>query len=277
MKNISEIKFGIILIVLFITLIGGCSGEVLNTESSWMTNEINLGGDIENWEEVGKLVFEEEGINLGFANDSSYIYAILYFRNRRFAHLIGISGLKVWINNDREKNKNYGFSYKGAPDLPEGQREMDTVINKNDEMFKNRIRDKMQFEERLEIIDENGKLGGLIAADGSMGIKILPGYKNGFFIYEFRIPLMPSKNGWFTVNADVGDTLLICLETEELTPLRKEGSGGRPPGGPSGAFEGKGGRPGGGRPGGGRGRPDIENLSIEIEEIWIELVLSGGK
>jgi hypothetical protein len=273
MKYFYERLIGIILAIVVLVLDGGCSNKVINVESGWLDDEIIFNGNINDWEGIDKTFFKDEEVNLGFANDSEYIYGVFYFRNALYARIIGMAGLNVWINTERKKSKDYGFYYKGGPDFSDIKGELSEPPGGYGERNENRLRDKIQVAESLKIIDKSAKLGELVYTNKSIGLKIAPSIKKGLFIYEFKIPLEPSENSAFGVFAEPGDTLTIGFETEELSFKGKEPPSSGPP------MMGGGGMPkdfggGGERPGGFGKRPEKMDKPVEKLEIWIELKLS---
>jgi hypothetical protein len=204
-----------------------------------------------------------------------------------YARAVHQSGITLYLDNRGKKKRDFVLSFRGGPSMAE-IRQLDTlrVSREGDQMGGPMRDDRMRRGDSLrgpklictvkDRIEEKP-----IPVDGTEGPSAASGVDNGFFVYEFRIPLQSSEVRDYGLGATLGKKISVGLVWGEMRrPEWGEGGGPggmeggmRPPGGgfPDGGG-GMGGRPGGGMRG---GRP--EGLKMpEKQEVWVKATLASG-
>jgi len=93
-----------------------------------------------------------------------------------------------------------------------------------------------------------------IPVEEAKGIEIDIEFSSGMLVYELKVPLIQSEQHPYAIGAEAGSSVGIGLETAKMEwpNMRRETSGGRVGGGPTGGM--RGGTGGRGMPGGRRSR-----------------------
>ena len=103
------------------------------------------------------------------------------------------------------------------------------------------------------------------------GIEINVEFSSGMLVYELKVPLVQSQQHPYAIGAEAGSSVGIGLEVSKMKrqDMRREMSGGRGGGGPTGRM--RGGAGGRGMPGG-RGRPQMGRAL----KIWAVVQLASN-
>ncbi|MCP2520015.1 hypothetical protein NLD30_06160 [SCandidatus Aminicenantes bacterium Aminicenantia_JdfR_composite] len=92
------------------TISGLCKIEKI--ESQWASSPPKIDGIVNEWSDVTFGFDKKKEINFAFKNDSSYLYAILIFKNPKFLSSIDQTGITLWFNPEGKKKKNFGVKFK---------------------------------------------------------------------------------------------------------------------------------------------------------------------
>jgi len=272
-----------VLAIAVLFLSAGCSSKMLETESVWPENSINIDGSIDDWEEIPAISTDDDSTyNFKLCNDNDYLYMAFYSNDMNLSGQIKMMGAKLWIDSTGGKNKKRGLFFSGGPEMSKMRDStLPEVRSKGKEMRfpgGNRSMDMESMEkDKFAVINDKGD-SDPISKDGINGPAIEYGISNETLIYELKIPLRFKGLESFVIRANPGDEISICLELQGGKSESKRGQ--RPEGGPPGGMhmmneqmgEGMppGGRPGGGGPPPGGGPPG----EIKKKEIWIKIHLA---
>lgn len=243
----------------------GCKNEEImghRTDSA-----IRIDGQRSDWNDIPIRFDEDNQTALGICHDSANIYLLFSFNKPIWARLIKSKGLKIWINNDGSKDKDFGLGYFGGPSMDEIN-----ALNGRDMPFpSDRQPPDMETDEQDDSMITVYSAKGMdmkIPANGTGDLAVAYGILNGICAYELKIPLDRIAGG----ETAQSDKIKIGLEWGGMD---------RPDGGSRMGRRGGDGMPGGGRPGGGGGRMPGGNRGemqdfTERQEVWLTYDLSGG-
>lgn len=264
--------------------------RTLKIDGNRIVDSITIDGKLQDWYNVGSTYLNEEQAGMSFGNDDQNIYILFKTRDARWAQTIRITGLTIYLNAKGKKDKDFYLKFKGGATMDEiaaispetkerfsrmpaevRQRMEERAVTNQDELILY-IKDQAQ-----RLIDLNGVNGPSAAYDTSQG----------FFVYEFQIPLAETNDNIYGLDAESGNNFAIGAEWGDMGDFARKpegslrpgggfggGGGGMPPGGgggmPPGGGMGGGRPPGGGGMGGhGGNRPKMP----EKQEVWIETKL----
>jgi hypothetical protein len=266
--------FGTTLVCALVGFIVTASCKNTKLDSAWTTAPMLIDGRAQDWNGVTSHFIEESEASVAFANDNEQLYILVRTRDPRLASVIHRSGLKLWINSEGKRDKDFVIRYRGGPT----REEMHSMIGGEQ-------RRQMDRESQF-MLPDTGKpsltcfvkdriVEMEIPADGSVGPAAAFGLDAGFFTYEFSLPLHECSVRSYGLAALPGQTISVGAQwggsRRGMDPNRP-GMGdmqmGSPPGGS------RGGLGGGGKGGGGRGRGDrSQERSQPITEQDIQMTL----
>jgi hypothetical protein len=258
------------LVLLFLTLcassfLAGC-GSTTELSSTWNNNQVTIDGDANEWHS-GLTNLKDTKLFVGIQNDQDFMYLCLTSPDRQFRRQLVGTGLTVWFES--EGGHRVGVLYpigmlgQGrqpliSPDETPGGDEREHIVE--------------QTLSDLEILGPGKDDKNLFSIVQSPGISVKVGGSQGSSVYELKVPLRKSNEHPYAVEASVGSTVNISIETGKFDPGSRpgamgegmrEGGGGRPR---------SGGMPGGGMRGGGRrggegpqgARPEPLDVSLKV-------------
>lgn len=261
-------------------------------------NPLKVDGDGRDWENYPIKYFRDQEVSIGLANDSANLYVLMRFRDAKWMRTIRMTGLNLYFDNKGGKKKRFTLTYRGGPD-PSQLKGLDSMGmgqggrrgEMSDEM-KNRMEERMQERKGQEFVCAIDDLiyDKPIPSDGAEGPRAAATYEDGFFTYEFSVPLKEYVVQFYGIDAKPGSKVGIGLLWGDMSEMKEQMRGDGPPGGgmgggPGGGMGGggfpgggMGGGMGGGPPGGGMGRPSggAGRDMPEKQEIWIKSMLAAG-
>lgn len=287
---IMKFKPGIFCLISLLLLISAMPllGKGIDVVSPYVDSAPVLDGQTTDWPNQSSTFIKEKDVLVRVCNDSQNVYVMLGFRNAQWAGIIKRSGLTLKLD-PQAKNKD-AFTVKLVDGPPIEQiramigsdsaniNRMPPDMGERPEM-ENRMRGHDRQPEREFICSKKGYLiDKPIPLDGSQGPAAGFGLENGFFAYEFSIPLGESSVRYYGLGTKAGQKISIGLIWGEMD---KGKMGGGPPGGGGGFPGGGGGMPSGGRGGRGggiggtpSGGPGGKSGMPEKQEIWLKAQLS---
>lgn len=263
--------------ILFTVLIGVlASGNVWAKtvlDSTWRVGTVAIDASAEDWQ--GSMTFVPGAdLHVGVRNDERYLYLCLSSPNRRTTQQAMMRGLIV------------RFSVKGADPMriqfPIGLFEDGQPPplggSQNRERMREMLREKL---DSFLILEGGAHERQRLSVENSLGIEMRTGDKDGWFVYEMKVPLLASDDQPYAIGGSSGVIeLRIDTPTIDREAMRSKtgmrggmggGGGGRGGGGRGGGMGGggggRGGGMGGGRSGAGRGgeRPQMpEPLHLKV-------------
>jgi hypothetical protein len=227
------------LLVLLTVMNAGCSRPV-SLISYWNEKSIKIDGVDDDWEKNKMEIIKDSKIAVGILCDKNYVYLGIAPLERSAAMQILTMGFTIWFDSTGKGDKILGIRYPigmsgGRPMTPADYNQSE---NPFDIMAKKELN-------KVEIIGP-GKLDRTRLTQYELsGISVkLTHQKDGMF-YEVKVPLRPSDNCPYAINATSGKPITILLETGEF---KKPEFAGRMPGGQGGGRMPAGGMPMGGPP-----------------------------
>jgi len=259
----------------------GCSSKTTEMQSHWSTESIKVDGQSEDWADTPLTCFKDSQVSLGLRNDAENLYILFRFKNETWARLIARGGMTLWLDNMGKKKKDFGIRYTGGPSPSQLQqsgegRFRDRLTPEQQERMLER---HAEMAKQVTIIDKQADKEISVPADGSQGPAASFAYEQGFYSYEFKIPLQGREDNCYAIGAQAGQTVGLGLEwggMDAQRQMRQERGRGMRDGGrrPGGMGPGQGGRRPGGR---GRGQGDRAGGSrrqlLEKQKIWVKILL----
>jgi len=246
-------------------------------------NPLKVDGDGRDWENYPVKYFRDQEVSVGLANDSANLYVLMRFRDAKWMRTIRMTGLNLYFDNKGGKKKRFTLTYRGGPDPSQlkGLDSMDMGPGGRGEMsdeMKSRMEERMKERKGQEFVCaiDDQIYDKPIPSDGSEGPRAAAVYEEGFFTYEFSVPLKEYVVRFYGIDAQPDGAVGIGLSWGDMSELKQEMRGEGSPGGMMGG--GRGGGMGGGPPGGGMGGPP-GGAGRELpkkQEIWIKSTLAAG-
>jgi hypothetical protein len=203
-------------------LISGCGGE--KVESRWLDGEIVLDGVPNEWKGA-RTYIDNPNIVIGAINDETHLYIGLATPVRDLAMRIMGQGLIVWFEPKGRGDRKFGVRCPmGMADFKPGK------PGGGDQA---RIGDLLQdAQTRLEIIGPSDDDTAILLNDGSHGVQVALGYRDGNFGYELKVPLAITGDRDFGIGGDTSKPIRVGFETPEinLESMRDAMPVRRPPG-----------------------------------------------
>ncbi|MBU1319656.1 MAG: hypothetical protein KKH67_10755 [candidate division Zixibacteria bacterium] len=252
----------------------GCKSNYI--AGQWASDPMSVDGQIGDWDGIPITYFEDKGAVLGMANDSSNLFIYLRFRDPMWARSIKMTGLTIWLDAKGKKSKDLSIRYVGGITKEEMTEAMepnsDAMTRMMDEEQRKKMDEKLSQPDQFTLVDESRwYLPKDLDFEGLNGPAVAYASEQGFYNYEFMIPLHECTDGFYGLGVHPGHVLGIGAEWGDM------GMGQRPSGmrggdGPSGGGMPPGGGRGGGRGGGPPGdkRPEMP----EKQEVWLRTTLA---
>lgn len=265
-------RFAPAILVLLIMILASC-GQI-ELASLWKKTDVTIDGRVDDWQ--GALyAIEKQPVFVGVRNDADYIYICLQVSDPRAVAPVVRRGFIVWFDpsggTGRVLGVKYplGMNFEMAEVNPEGARERGGAG-----------RAPVIDRDQVEILGPEKDSVQRLKKEDLKGLEVALENRNGFFVYELKIPMAKGPEAPFAVGVAPGKTVGITFETPEADrgmPGRGEDANA---GGGMGGYGGRGGMGGsGGRGGmGGRGgRGGRDSGGKESEPIKLELKVGLAK
>jgi len=269
--KLNRISTGVFIFPLL--LVTGCQSEDIPVR--WTENQITADGQIDDWTGIPLEFFEDEQITLGLSNDSTNLYILFRFNSVEWAGIIRLSGLTLWLNPEGKSDTEFGIRYRGGPTLeelwklrnPDAEGTGREIPSDKRENMMKRMNDNAPV---FAIVDNKAEQIVPISEDGSSGPSVGYASSEGFFVYEFAVPLEIINADFYGIEMTLGQDVAIGVQWGGMGD-RKRPAGMSSRGGMGG---GRGGGKGGGRGGmGGRSMPELP----KEQKIWIKTNLATGE
>jgi hypothetical protein len=290
-----RLGLGAVLLFLCVRLAPSTFCKDVALEALWTPQAVKLDGARSDWPEGSLSLLVEKQVSVGLCNDSERVYIMLTFRNPQWAHLIRMSGLTLWLDPKGKKDKQFMIRFTGGPDRDQIRAAMgkggdDSAKSLPPEMQQRMSENDRKHENALFCFQKDNIEEKQIPMDGTEGPAAAFGIDQGFFVYEFSVPLKASVVRNYGIGVNPGTTIGLGLIWGEMDKgkmgVDRPHFGGFPggEGGGRGGMAGgdDGDRMGGGRGhGGGQGFPGGSRMGQgmpEKQEIWLkaQLIPSGS-
>ncbi len=235
--------FSILLLLTF--LLVGCGNSKLELNSNWRDREITVDGKNTEWRGA-MLFFEEDNVSVGLFNDENFFYICMIVEDQFVRTQVMRQGFTLWFDPDGGKEKTFGIRY------PIGMQARERGMRRDEQSMERSRQAPMRPMIELEILGPGKDELKKIPIAEAKGIDIIVEFSSGMLVYELKVPLIQSEQHPYVIGAEAGSSVGIGLETSKMerSDMRRQMSGERGGGGPSGGM--RGGAGGRGMPGGGR-------------------------
>ena len=266
--------------LLSLAWISPAAGKDVDIVSAWISPGAVIDGLRSDWPEAAITVLSKPAVSIGAGNDSQQVCLMLSFKNPEWARLIRMSGLTIWLDGNGDKGKDFKLTFTGGPTMARirtiaGRDSADMTAGMPFE-----FRDRMEQREARKVdsftcYQKEYYVEEPIPMDGTKGPRAAYGIDNGYFVYEFSVPLEKSSMKIYGLGVPPDRTISVGLmwggfDRDKMMDEMSDrddgfftGDIGGVPGG--GGSEGKGGFPPGGRRGG---------HMPKKQEIWLKIRLT---
>jgi hypothetical protein len=190
-----------------------------------MDGEIVLDGIPDEWQ-GSRTYIDSPNIAIGAINDGTYLYIGLATPVRSVAARILGQGLTVWFEPRGRGDRKFGIR------CPMGMEDFKPMKGAGEDPA--RIRELLRdAETRLEIIGPSNDDTAILLNDGSHGVEVALGYRDGNFGYELKVPLAITVDRDYGIGGDPDHPIRVGFETPEmnLESRREARPANRPSGG----------------------------------------------
>ena len=247
-------RMPVIVIVLLTVFLTSCGS--IELASLWRKTDVVIDGKVDDWQ--GALYsIESQPVFVGVRNDAENVYVCLQVADPRAVSPVVRRGFVVWFDpsggTGHVLGVKYplGMSFDMAEVNPEGPRDR----GNRGEGGKPPVIDRDQ----VEILGPEKDSVQRMKKNELKGIEVALENRNGFFIYELKIPMVKGPDTPVALGVAPGKTIGITFETPDADRgMPGRGEGMMPPGGGMGGSGGRGGMGGRGGYGGGGGRGGSE-------------------
>jgi hypothetical protein len=263
------------LLSLLVILTAGC-GETIN--STWISQDITIDGDGDDWEGIPLQYQEDMKVVYGIANDDEVINFIIRFNDERLARLFSMRGFALWLNEEDSEDKQIGIHYRD--DLMRDRFILEQSRHSRNSNDMNQQSSRSPKPKGIFKVAKNDSLTSIPLKDFPV-FDAAADERDGIFCFEFSIPLTPESGAPYYLNLTGQIKIKAGLEIvgmseeekenlkaemeEQRNSMKGENVGGRRGGSMRGGIE------GGGRRGGGK-RPQMPDM--DGEEYWISVQLA---
>ena len=276
----------LVLLFLWIQLMPYAEAKDTEIMSSWTPHAITLDGSRSDWPASGLTTVPDREASLGLCNDSQNVYVMLCFRNDQWARVIKFSGLTLYLDPSGKKKKTFMLKLTGGPSAEEIMKATGRPSRPVNDSQAAEMRGRMENRFRkndttLSCAIQDYLVEKTIPIDGSQGPGAAFGVDQGFFVYEFKIPLKESSVMYYGLGSVPTKPISVGLIWGDIDREKMGGEGGGFHGRMGGGGGFGGGGMGGGYPGGGGHRGggmggQGNRQAPEKQEVWVKATLSAG-
>jgi len=253
--NTKTWPFFLVMVFFFLFLSAGCTALKLN--STWKRNQIIVDGDSSDWIE-NMFYLESKKVLLGIRNDSEYFYMCMIMEESSLRDQMMRNGFILWFDPDGGKDKFFGIKFPLGMNPENREAPPPERAAKREDLDFDRDRDQNKFKEffenipsEIEILSSKKEPGQRVPMEEAKGIDVRLKALSGIMVYEIKVPLKEDDDHPFAVNAELEDSIGLCLEIPKMKD--EDTMQGRRPSGMRGGMPPGGGMGGGRGPGGGIG------------------------
>jgi hypothetical protein len=232
---------------------------------------MTVDGYLDDWKGISVRLLDEQGTSIALCNHESNLFIMFRFRDPALARAIRTSGLRLWLNEGASKESKTGLLVIDGPSLSD-------LMALDDRFGSEEISPEQQermaqmaerFQSQFRFVDKDNMIDAEIAPDGSNGPSYAWQETDGFFVFEFGLPLKESSPRDYGYQLQPGSSLTIGAEWGGRRERRpRDGDGPQMRGDDSGG-QGLRQRPGGGGGRGGMRQEGQRRSQPEKQQIWI--------
>jgi hypothetical protein len=269
-------RMPVILLALLTVFLTSCGS--IELASLWRKTDVVIDGKVDDWQ--GALyTIENQPVFVGVRNDAENVYVCLQVADPRAVSPVIRRGFVVWFDPSGGTGRVLGVKYPIGMNVdmgdvnPEGPRDR----GERGEGGKPPVIDRDQ----VELLGPEKDTVQRLKKGELKGIEVALENRNGFFIYELKIPMVKGPDTPVAIGAAPGKTIGITFETPDADRgMPGRGEGMMPPGGGMGGYGGRGGMGGRGGYGGedglegserGRG---VSGKGVEPIQLVLKVILA---
>lgn len=257
----------------------GPSARADDVPCTWADTPIMVDGKTTDWANLSGRLLTDQQAALAVCNDGEYLYCTFRTTDLRWIGTIKMAGLTLYLDRKGGKSKDLYVRYADGP----SREQMRAARGDDDNQMGMRRpgggrrgegpRGGAERAATLHMYIKDRIVEKEIPPDGSQGPAAAFDTCQGFYTYEFRIPLAEGETLYYGLGAKPGDKIGIGCIWGDMSEFKKDR-----PGGDFGSI----GIPGGpGRPGGdmgdgppkSRGGFDRADMPSK-QEVWIATTLA---
>jgi hypothetical protein len=263
--------------VVILILTPASDAKTTEIVSAWDSLHISVDGKSLDWPDNPGAFFPEQNASLAACNDGNFLYLIFRTTDARWCRAIKATGITFYIDTEGGKKKDFFIKFKGGPSR---EQLMSFSRNRDDRMpgdvDKKYPGPHEDAPTELTCFIKDRIVEKTVPLDGNEGPSAAFDTSQGFFTYEFGIPLAAGSVRYFGLGTQPGKEIGVGVVWGDMSGfMGKRGEGHPEMGGQGGGFPGGMGRPGGmGGQGGMEGSGGKRPEKPEKQELWLKAVLS---
>jgi len=240
-------RLAVVFLVLLTIFLTSCGP--IELASLWKTTDVAIDGRVDDWQ--GALyTIEKQPVFVGVRNDAENIYICLQVADPRAVAPVIRRGFIVWFDPSGGTGRVLGVKYPIGMSSDEGEVNPEGPRDRGDAG-----RPPVINRDQVEILGPGKNAVQRLKKDELKGIEVALENRNGFFIYEIKIPMVKGPDAPVAVGVAPGKTVGITFETPDVDRGMPGRGGAMIPGGGMGGYGGRGGM---GRAGGYGGEGGLE-------------------
>lgn len=246
----------------------------------WMNTPVHIDGKSDEWNGTASALFEDKNAVIMVCSDSAFVYVLFRTNDIKSVRAIKSGGLTLFLDPKAGKKKDFSLRFHGGPPMEQLKPRPDEMQMMPRQMppdMKERpVFDSLGLPTMLICNIEDWLIDKELALDGVDGPMAAFDTSQGFYTYEFRVPLIEATAQYYGIGAKPGQKISVGAvwggtndKNENMKPQMEAGFGdfGRTGGG----IEG-----GGMRERSGMARPPFqgEGMKAKKQEVWVKAVLA---
>jgi hypothetical protein len=245
---------------------------------SWAPSVIQVDGKSDEWTNAPSAFFEDKNAVIMACSDSAFVYVLFRTNDIKAVRAIKGGGLTLFFDTKAGKKKDFSLRFHSGPSMEQLKprpEEMQMSRQMPPDMKEKPRFDSLNMPTMLVCNIQDWLIDKELSLDGSHGPMAAFDTSQGFYTYEFRIPLTEATPQYYGIGAKPGQKIAIGAvwggnndRDDSMKPHMEAGFGDF--GGTGGGIEGGGMRE---RAGMGRAFPG-ENMKAKKQEVWIKAVLA---
>ncbi len=246
---------------------------------SWTTQAVRVDGKSDEWSGAASAFFEDQSAVVMASSDSAFLYILFRTNDIKSVRAIKGTGITLFLDAKAGKKKDFSLKFRGGPSMEQlkpRQNEIQTMDRQASSGMKTQqFPDSMHLPTVLLCNIDKWLIDKELSLDGAHGPMAAFDTSQGFYTYEFRVPLAEATAQYYGINAKPGQKIAIgavwggMAKDESMKPEMEAGFGDF--GGGSGGIEG-----GSMRDRARKNRPyQSEMTKGKKQEIWVKAILAN--
>jgi hypothetical protein len=194
--------FMILSILLLIPLIlAGCRNPVI--QSQWVEEPITIDGKNTDWDSISLHKVDTWNASMGFCNDAGFLYILIHLEDPMLAMRVRTGGIVLVFRHQDENEPVLEFRFTGTDTIGPGSKPGDSFWEILNSDQKRRFMTRKGMIENMITLIKDGQ-SERVPSDGSKGLSATRIRRQGFYGYEFKIPILAEQTGIYTLGVSSG-------------------------------------------------------------------------